>query len=375
MFVYKAANVDVDTVVEDVKAINAKQVELTGTGLAKLDSKDISIEGNTVEDVKFDAVTGKAVVTFATPFASGAEQTLVSKNAQGVEKEFTFTYALEVTSVEASTTRVDDNTDKQFLGFTINGGDSVSIQYLLDAGYTVEFQATNNSVLEDSATGELKESALLADFSYKVVVSKDDVTLESELTEVEVLDFASYISNINEVTIDQGNVSVTSGKVSVQNGTVNVLATKATALNGATINNPKVTYKSSNPSVASVNAATGAVTPIKAGTVTITVEANNATYSVPLTVVSGAREAATVTATTTSVKLLEGKTQEVDFTAVDQYGDKFEGNLDVVSRDAAIANGSAATLTFVDGEATGTVEAIAKGNTVIDFEVQQSLRA
>jgi len=272
----------------------------------------------------------------------------------------------EVVSVEATTSRVDDNTAGQFLGLTINGGDLVSVQSLVDAGFTVDFQATE-SVFKDATTGELKET-LSADFSYKVVVSKDGIVVESALSEVEVLDFSTFLTGLSEVTVDQGDVSVTSGKVSVQDGVVNVLATKATTLSGATVNNPTtVTYKSSNPAVASVNATTGDVTPIQAGTVTIKATADDASVSVPLTVVSGARQATTATATTTSVKLLATKTQTVDFTVVDQYGDEFEGDLSIVSRDAAIANGSS-KVTFTDGEATETVTALTKGNTVIDLK-------
>ena len=141
-------------------------------------------------------------------------------------------------------------------------------------------------------------------------------------------------------------MSVKSGKVTVQDGTVTIAATKASVLNGATVNNPTVTYKSSNPAVASVNAKTGAVTPIKAGNVTITIEGDEASYSLPLTVASGAREATTATTTTSSVKLLKGKTKDVDFTVVDQYGDEFEGTLDVVSRDAPYCKGLCCNINF-----------------------------
>ena len=285
-----------------------------------------------------------------------------------VYKAETANAVVEVSSVDATTTRIDNDTDGQFLGFTINGGKTASVKSLVDAGYTVDFQSTNNAVILDAATGELNESALTADFSYKVVITKDGTSFESELTTVEVLDFDTFITGLSDVTVDQGNVTVTSGKVSVQDGTVDVVATKATTLSGATVNNPTtVTYTSSNPSVASVNATTGAVTPIQAGTVTITASVDEATVSVPLTVVSEARKADSATATTSEVKLLATKTQAIDFTVVDQFGDEFEGDLSVVSANAAIANGSS-TLTFVDGKATETVTALTKGTTVLDLK-------
>ena len=66
----------------------------------------------------------KPVVTFAKPFASDKEQNLVFTDKEKVETKFAFTYTIVVSSLEATSTRVDDNTDKQFLGFTINGGES-----------------------------------------------------------------------------------------------------------------------------------------------------------------------------------------------------------------------------------------------------------
>lgn len=370
LFIYRAEGSPVATpVVTEITAASAasnKTVELSGTALENLSKEDLSIEGNTVESVTFDKESEKVLVTFKNAFVSGQEQTLVFTDAEKVKTTFTFTYTFEVNSVETTTVRVDDNTDAQFLGFTVNGK-SVSVQSLLDAGFTVEFQSTTASVLKNSKTGELDESALPAEFSYKVVISKGDVKVESELSKVKVFDFATYLTNLSDVTVNQGDVKVTSGKVSVQDGAVNVLATKATTLNGATVTPSTVTYKSSNPAVASVNATTGVVTPIQAGTVTITASADEASISVPLTVVSGARTAASTTATTTEVKLLATKSQAIDFKAVDQYGDEFEGTLSVVSRDAAIADGSS-TITFVNGASSETVNALTKGSTIIDLK-------
>ncbi|MFC4402621.1 S-layer homology domain-containing protein [Gracilibacillus xinjiangensis] len=354
-------------IVESVNVIDANTVELTGAGLKNLVAEDITIDGNVVESVEYNETTGKVLVKFETSFASGEEQKITFVDVEGTETEFNFTYNFELTSLEATTSRVDNDTDGQFLEFTVNGGESVSLDYLVNAGYKVEFQATNDAVFLDAATGELNKAQLGADFAYKVVVSNGEETVESELTQVEVLDFDTYLTEVNEVSVTQGDVTVESGKVTIQDGTVDVVAEKATTLSGATENNPSVTYKSSNPAVATVNATTGAVTPIKAGSVTITASADDASVEVPLTVVSGARQATTATATTSSVKLLAAKTQDVEFEVVDQYGDEFEGELDVVTRDAAIADGTASSLTFIDGKATATLKAIANGSTAIDL--------
>jgi hypothetical protein len=103
-----------------------------------------------------------------------------------------------VKSVEAASKRVDNDTDKQFVALTINGGQAVSLQYLKDNGYTVEFQSTTPNLFADAATGELDEAALKNDFEYKVVITKDDAAIESELAKVSVVDFAS--DNVTNVT-------------------------------------------------------------------------------------------------------------------------------------------------------------------------------
>ncbi|KXH84029.1 S-layer homology domain-containing protein [Sporosarcina sp. HYO08] len=358
--------------VVSVDAANAKQVKLAGSALDQLKASQLSVEGNKILSVVASANGKEATVTFETAVKSGAEQTL--KFTEKVEgeadkvNEFKFTYTLEVNAVEGTSERLDDDTNKQFLGFTINDGEAVSVQYLVDAGYTVEFQSTKD-LFASTSTGEV-DASKIADgdkFAYKVVITKGDTTVESKLTNVEVLDFATYLTSISEVSVTQGAVAVKSNKVTVEDKNVTVAATKATALNGATINSPKVTYKSSNPAIATVDATTGVVTPIKPGNVTITMEADDAKKEVPLTVVSGAREVAQVTATSTSVKLLASKTQTIDVTVVDQYGDEFEGNVDVVSKDAKIATVSN-PVAITNGKGTATIAAVAKGNTTVEVK-------
>lgn len=358
--------------INEVHAVNPTSIKLVGTALDQLKADQLQIEGNKVVSVTANENKNEAIVVFEKPFVSGQEQLIkfIEKVEGESDKvtEFKFTFTLDIETIEATTVRVDDHTDKQYLGFTINDGQSINVNYLKDSGYTVEFQATKN-VFEDASTGELKEEALKINekFSYKVVIKKDKVVVESQLTEVEVLDFSTFLTSINEVTVSQGDVVVDSSKVTVEDGAVKVQAVKATALNGVTINNPTVTYTSSNPAVATVNALTGEVTPIKPGTVTITITADDAKKEIPLTVVTGAREASKVVATTNNVKLLASKAQTVDLQVVDQYGDEFEGTLSVVSKDNDIATGNGDSA-IVDGKATATITAIAKGNTTIEVK-------
>lgn len=280
----------------------------------------------------------------------------------------------EVSSVLGTTTIINANTANQFLGFNVNNAPG-HVESLVEAGYTVEFQSTSNGIIIDSATGKLASNlAKDSTFQYKVLVSKDGTTVESDLITVQVLDFSEYAEEITEVSITQGTTKVESGKISIANGTTTVKATKATTIDGTTKANPVATYTSSNPAVASVNATTGVVTPISTGTVTITIVADGATKTVPLTVVANARKAQTITANATTAKLFQGQTQMIDLEVKDQYGDNFTGRVTTTSADEAIAttNTSAA---ITDGKGTLTITAVAEGNTTVDVKADDTVFA
>lgn len=278
----------------------------------------------------------------------------------------------EAPKVEGTTTQVNAGEAGQFLTFKVNG-ETADLTKLQEAGYTVDFQATASGVIKDRATGELDKSKLSAGdkFSYKVVVSKDGESVESALTEVTVRKFSSYVAEITEVTVTQGNVDVTSGKIAIGSDAA-VQAKQATALDGSTITKFAVTYKSSNPAVATVNATNGTVTPISPGTVNIIVEADGAAKSIPLTVVAGPRAAAKVTASTNSVKLLESKKQTIDLTVNDQLGDLFHGKITAESSNTEIAT-IAKVVTVAKGQAQITVNAVAKGTATIQLKAGDSV--
>ncbi|WP_153730542.1 S-layer homology domain-containing protein [Sporosarcina obsidiansis] len=363
--------------VASVEATSEKELQLTGKNLQTLKAEQLKVEGNEIVSYNTNKEGTQATIELKDELTSGKEMTLtVTTKAEGQDdqvKTINFTYELKVGKVVATTTQVNAAAD-QVLTFTVDGKPA-DLKKLKDAGYTVEFQATKSNVLKDKTTGALDETKFVAGdtFSYKVVVSKDGKSVESDLVDVKVLNFGSYIAEISEVSITQGDVKVESGKVPVESGKVNVKATKATTLSGANVDNPTATYTSSNPSVATVNANTGEVTPVSPGEVNIVVKVDDATKNVPLTVVSGKRTASKVEASSATSKLIVGAKQDIELTVKDQYGDLFGGTLDVSTKDEAIVKASIKTVS--QGKAAVELDAIAPGTTDIQIKTGDTVLA
>lgn len=239
-----------------------------------------------------------------------------------------------VKSVEASTTSVDENANKQMLGFTVNKGKKVTLAELTEAGYSIEFQVSKDVLEGDvtpdfkSSTGELDESKLIAgeDFSYKIVVSKaNEKVAESELVKVTIADFSALTTEITkvELAIDDStdDVIISSGKVVVGEPVI-VVTGEGTLKDGTKDADilSNFTYKSSDVTKAVVNAS-GVITPISAGNVTITVKDGDVTKDILLTVVEGDRVATKATFDKEAVRVINGGSQVVTATIVDQYGD------------------------------------------------------
>ena len=340
---YRAQKVEVgDPVVKGVKAINAKTVELTGTKLDALKADNFSLEGNKVTSYNVDAKTGVATLTFEKNFKSAQEQVLkLTEKVEGKEDkvtEFKFTYTLKITSVTANALTVDDNTAQQKLTFKINGESvDADLEYMKASGYTVEFQSTSNVFVgskSSSSTGEL--AATLADgFAYKVVITDKDknVVAQSALAAVKVIDKSSAVTAIDSFDITDGNIKLASNtivlgeKLSIKN----IVGDKADGTKDTDISS-LVEFDSSNKNVAIVDS-TGTILPITTGKTTITVKSGDVAKTVELTVTANKRVAKTATATTSSLKLVEGRAAgSVGLVVKDQYGDVVKG-LDL-SKDA-----------------------------------------
>ncbi|ARK25442.1 hypothetical protein SporoP37_12765 [Sporosarcina sp. P37] len=375
-FLYKTSKVELTETPEapevaeitSVQAISDKQVELTGKNLQVLKADQLSIEDNELASFKANEDGTKATLELKNELTSGKEVTLtVTTKAENEGEEDTvtpykFTYELKVEKVTATTTQVNANTADQKLAFDVDGKPA-DMKKLKDAGYTVEFQSTNTAVFSEQATGTLKALAPNTKFSYKVVVTnKDGKAVESDLVDVNVVDFGNTFAEISEVEVTQAGTKVESGKISLEDGEAVVKVTKAVTLNGVTKSNPAATYTSSNPSVATVTS-DGKVTPISTGDVNIVAKVGDVTKNVKLTVGVGKRVATSATLSATDSKLIVGAKQDVTVTVKDQYNDLFNGELTVTSADTEIA--TAAVSASEEGVATVNVEAVKAGTTTI----------
>lgn len=380
-FLYKTIQVKVPGTPEapevseitSVTATGEKQLELVGKNLHTLKAEQLKIEGNELASFKANEDGTKATIELKNELTSGKEMTLNLTTKAEVEGEedvvtsYKFTYELKVEKVTATTTQVNAGTAGQKLTFNVDGK-SVDMKKLTDAGYKVAFQSTNTGVFSDQATGTLKALATTDAFSYKVIVTdKDGKTIESDLVDVKVVDFANTVSEISKVSVKQGDVKVESGKISLEDGKVDVKVDEAITLTGATQNNPTATFTSSNPSVATVTSA-GQVTPISAGEVTIVAKVGDVTKDIKLTVGVGKRVASSATLSSTETKLIQGKTQGTNVVVKDQYGDLYTGDITVESKDAEIATVPAATLAVTEGKTTVNVTGVKAGTTTVQVK-------
>ncbi|ARK22380.1 S-layer homology domain-containing protein [Sporosarcina ureae] len=382
-FLYKTIQVEVPGTEEpeapevseitSVTATGEKELELVGKNLHTLKAEQLKIEGNELASFKANADGTKATIELKNELTSGKEMTLNLTTKSEVEGEddvvtpFKFMYELKVEKVTATTTQVNANTAGQKLAFNVDGK-PVDMKKLTDAGYKVAFQSTNTGVFSEQATGTLKKLATTDNFSYKVIVTdKDGKTIESELVDVKVVDFANTPSEISKISVEQDGVTVESGKISLENGVTTLKVEEAIALSGATLTNPTATFTSSNPSVATVTS-DGKVTPISTGEVTIVAKVGDVTKDVKLTVGVGKRVASSATLSSTESKLIKGATQGTNVVVKDQYGDLYAGNVTVESKNAEIATVPAATLAVAEGKATVNVKGIKAGTTTVQIK-------
>ncbi|WP_153722057.1 S-layer homology domain-containing protein [Sporosarcina cascadiensis] len=355
--------------VTSVEAVGEKELTIKGKDLGNLKAEQLTIEGNEVASFTANANGTQGTVELKNPLTSGKEMTLnYTVKTEGEPDQvtpFKFTYTYEVAKVVATTTQVNAGTEGQVLGFNVNGAPA-DMKKLKEAGYTVEFQATKD-VFANKATGELNKDKLVkgTSFSYKVTVSKDGKPMESELVDVKVVEYGSYVSSIDEVTVTQDGVTVKNGKLALGT-TATVKATKATTVNGTVVTDPaNATYSSSKPSVATVTS-NGTITPISTGDVNIIVKVGDVTKEVSLSVVAGSRTPAKVEAAASNV--LEGKTQDINLTITDQYGDMFKGDVTLESKDSTVGTVLPSAQTVTDGKTTIKVTGVKAGTTEIQVK-------
>ncbi|WP_171046309.1 Ig-like domain-containing protein [Lentibacillus cibarius] len=205
-----------------------------------------------------------------------------------------------------------------------------------------------------SASGELDESSIENgdEFSYKVVISKDDASVESSLADVKVVNKSATFTDITSYTLrldsndsddvttgtdDQAADPVLTSNTLVVGETAIVDELEGTNLNGDT--EKAITdadFSSSNPAVATVNS-NGHITAQSSGTTDITITKGDVTQTFTITVETEARELTNATFSEDEVKLVNGQTRKgLTGQATDQYGDPYfvdntDGDLTVSS--------------------------------------------
>lgn len=258
-------------------------------------------------------------------------------------------------------------TADQAVGFTINGKtEAADLTAVEAAGYTVEFSASK-AVFADASgnptftnsTGKLLATLTAGtSFDYQVVVKKEgNVVAQSDFATVKVVSPAT-VKEITAVATTASingvdNVVLASNVISIaSDSNVTLDATEGTTADGKTkqaVNGE--TFKSLDQTVALINATTGKITPVKAGTVTFEITAGTATKQVTYTIVNEARTVKSATADVSEIKLTNnnaGKT--VTLTVKDQFGDAAVVDLPAI---AAVKNSSDEEITVAaDPEVT-----------------------
>ena len=327
------------------KATKATDLQVVGgTGV---------VSDNTIDDIK-EAVVGKHFTGDVTSVETVADQTVNAK------------------------------ADDEELQFTVNGGQTATVDDLNAEGYTVKFTADTNVFggTDTSYTGKLSKNDLQDilpgdSFKYNVQVLKDGNLVASTSNEkVKVISGDETATSISDVTLKDTATGgkITSGKIT-RSDSLKVDKVKGTLVNGAddvTVTNVK--YYSSDNSIATVNETSGSITVnpsnTDGGNFNLIVKSGSTTKEIPLQVVNGTRKATTATASVSSVKIAKGTgSSKFDITIKDQYGDAFAvktPNIDstVKSGDDTIAN---VTTTTTDKDGKTEVTVTATGNDGNDY--------
>lgn len=367
--------------VESVSANNSTTLTITGSNLDQLKVEDITVADNTVKSITASADKKSTVVVLNSPLTPDEK---VSVTVLG--KTYDVTYKVDASSAAVVEATYDDDIANQFVAITVDGK-KVTAQELINAGYTVEFEAFTTkaattsanifagaTATNTSATGELTAPITLTtnadDYYVKVTLTKGSDVITSPLQKI----------TIKNLDIAAGSIT---GARLLNNGatgatTDDFYQASSTLVTGETAAFDKLdvksgsdteeitsgyTVKSSNPAVVSVDN-TGVLTAQGPGTATVTVTYGGATYTKTITVKNETREATKVSAEKTSVTVTEGGSTTVKVKLLDQYGDPMAitaitgggaGNVEVVGTNTTKATASLADSTAPKGEAVLTI--------------------
>ncbi len=351
--------------VTGVSATNSTTLTLSGSGLSLLKAEDVTVSDNKVKAVNASADGKSATVTLEVELLDGEEVTVKIG-----EKSFTVTYKIEVKTVAVKEATYDDNTAKQYVKLVV-GGQEVTANDLIAAGYTVELSAfedkngtdaaeifdggvatSENGLLADEITLGDAETATGETFYVGATVSKGSEVLTSELQKITVKNADLATETIESVTLETDGVEKLSKTILLdETAEITEIKVKTDSETEDIEDNTLFSSKSSNPAIATVHG--NVITPVAPGKATITVTYGNATKTIEITVADEERELSKAevinkdsvdygTKLSSKTITLAGETVYVKL--LDQYGDLFtEEDVTAKSSDTSVVTVGALT--------------------------------
>lgn len=381
---------DPEAKVTKVTLVNYNTIKITGEELNRLYSSSITMSGNTVLSYTSNTAGTEATVVFSKSF-NGGTNTITVKSNLGNSTNHSFTYSTAISSVEAVTSEISQS-GVQYLEFTVNGGQTKTIDELKSLGWTVKFTSNKSVFYNDvnptttstiSSTGKLKTSEFSTsdDFYYEVTLTNGTQNLKSDRKVVTVSQTDRNLSSIKSQDLIFTNGKINGNKLvsnkMLTGETVRLSNVKGILNNGETTNidNSDLTVASSDSSVLTVskdNSNNINITARKVGTSTLTIKKGNITKTISIQVLNGIENTRTVssvkvydkdtTTQRTSVKLSTGATNiEYTLRAYDQYGDPINsaGNISTIQTTGTNSKVVATSIlgAFTNGKATLTLNA------------------
>lgn len=166
-------------------------------------------------------------------------------------------------------------------------------------------------------------------------------------------------ASLNVLATPAATITVTLATSTLEVGQTTQASAIVADIAGTTVTSPIVAWQSSNPAIATVNA-TGLVTAIARGSVTINAISDGKTGGAPLTV--AAKLVSAVTVSPNPVSALQGQTVQLVAVAKDAQGVALPGKtFSWQTSNAAVASVSAAGLLTAVGAGSATISATADG--------------
>lgn len=243
-----------------------------------------------------------------------------------------------IKQVEAATEQVSYLATEPSLQFFLNGKEH-SVQELKKAGYIVQFVASTDvfqsAIGTRSTTGILSEKKLRTIFQkplseryfyYQVMITKEDVTVQSNVQKVSVIDHHRLAKTITHFHVQRGDDITLNSNVLVTGEVYQITDIEAILMNDLQVKHlpqyvEQIEYSSSNSNVALVSSE-GQIMPLTNGSVTITVISGNASYSRSFVVKNSKRKPAMLDSQVETLSLsATDQPRTISLTLFDQYGD------------------------------------------------------